>query len=455
VGSLSAALARHVAAFPVDALPVTAAHAASRAVLDGIGVMMAASGASADAQPFIALASRHRGAKEATILGFDRRTTAERAAFANGAMAHALDYEDAFDPAPCHPNASLIPAALAVAEREGGVSGRELLAAVAIGCDLACRLGLSLCRPMESGGWYPPPIIGAFGAVSAAARLLRLDQSQVTDAFSLMLCQATAPGEIRHSRNAVIRAVREAFPAQAAVVSADLARKGVRGFEAPFEGEGGFFRMFANGEYAPDALLHGLGERFWIEELSFKPWPACRGAHGAIEAALRLGAVPEFDWRKIGAVRLEGAPFQRMLVDPLDRKRAPATVIDAKFSLPFTVALALVHGRATLSDFDQGRLGDPEVRQLASRVSFGDRADLGPAAAAVTLEMLDGRTLHAEVAIPLGSPERPLDDAALRAKFIDCAAHAAAPLANPGAAADELLSIATVPDIRQLQCLGH
>jgi 2-methylcitrate dehydratase PrpD len=198
VPGLSTTLARHIAQCEFASLPATTVAATRRAILDGLGVMLAASGSSEDIRPFIALARSQGSAPQASILGTGERVGAPLAAFANGAMAHALDFEDAFDAAPVHPNASLLPAALAIAQAYGSVSGREFITAVAIGCDLVCRMSLALRQPMEQGGWYPPPILGAFGAVAAASRLLRLDVDATRDALSLTLCQATCPGEIKY-----------------------------------------------------------------------------------------------------------------------------------------------------------------------------------------------------------------------------------------------------------------
>ncbi|PSJ42070.1 MmgE/PrpD family protein [Allosphingosinicella deserti] len=447
---LSAIVARHIAETPYSALTPGTVAATRCALLDGIGVILAASGMSREADPFVALSSAQPGT--ATILGHGTRVPAAAAAFANGALAHALDFEDAFDAAPTHPNASLIPAALAVAESHGPVSGDELIAAVAIGCDLVCRLGLSLRRTMEEGGWYPPPILGAFGAAAAAARLMRLTPRQIQDAFSLLLCQVSCPGEIKYSADTVIRAVREAFPAQAAVISAELAARGVRGFDAPLEGRAGFFRLYVGGDYDPADILDGLGERFWIERLSFKPWPACRGTHGYIEAALGLAANHGFAARDIEAIGLEGGDVQAMLFEPEARKKRPATAIDAKFSLPFTVALALVRGQVGLDGFDAETLADPDILALAERVSYRQRPGWGrdrAASAALEILLRDGRTLSAELDVPLGHPDRPLSDVQLRAKFVACAARAARPLSR-GAAdtlADRWLSLDREADV--------
>ncbi|CAN5407120.1 hypothetical protein BH09PSE4_BH09PSE4_03160 [soil metagenome] len=427
---LSLLIAEHVAEFSADALPPAALHAAKRALLDGVGVMLAASGTSPEVAPFIDYAAAN-GAGNAAILGTGLTTNAAMAAFANGAMGHALDFEDAFDAAPSHPNASLLPAALAIAQTGGPVSGRELLAAIAIGCDLVCRLGLSLRREMEAGGWYPPPILGAFGAVAAAARLRRLSAQQTLDAFSLTLCQATMPGEIKYSRDTVIRAVRESFPAQAAVQSSALAAAGVRGFEAPFDGKAGFFRLFADGQYDPETIVDQLGKTFWIEQLSFKLWPACRGAHAYIEAAQALRDAHDIDSAEIISIVAIGGDVQRMLVEPPERKAAPSTVIDAKFSIPFTVAAALVDDEVTLDSFDATSLADPRKRAVAARVRFVVRPDWGrdrAASGGLEIELSDGRRFEHWVDVAAGHASRPIDDNALSAKFHRCARRARRPM---------------------------
>jgi 2-methylcitrate dehydratase PrpD len=443
---LSALLATHIADSQFERLPPATVTATKRAILDGFGVMLAASGCSDDVLPFLALARAFGGPPQASIIGCRERVSPPMAAFANGSMAHALDFEDAFDPAPVHPNASLLPAAIAIAEATAAVSGRDLIVAVATGCDLVCRLGLSLDQPMEQGGWYPPPILGAYGAVAAAGRLLRLTPRQICDAFSLLMCQNTCPGEIKHSPDTVIRAVREAFPAQAAVISTLLAARGVRGFEEPLEGASGFFALYVAGRYDAATIRDQLGERYWIEQLSFKRWPSCRGTHAYIEAAQVLRRRHGFGANDVARIRATIGTVQRMLCEPPARKRAPQTAIDAKFSVPFTLAAALLHEEVTLESFTPAALRDPQLLALAAKVESELREDWGhehAASAELTLHLNDGRLLQHVVPHALGDPKRPLDDATLRDKFIDCAARAATPLTGVAAAraADRILSL--------------
>ncbi|MEY2853813.1 MAG: hypothetical protein RL030_945 [Pseudomonadota bacterium] len=457
---LSLRLARHATEREFASLPAATVTATKRALLDAIGVISAASGLSEEAQPFIRLAVESGGTPEASILGTGLRVPAARAALANGAMSHALDYEDAFDAAPVHPNASLIPAVLALVQsHKVALPGSELIAAIAVGCDISCRLALSLRRPLEEGGWYPPPILGAMGAVAGAARVFALTPEQLLDAWSLMLLQNSCSGQIIHSADSTIRAVREAFPAQAAVDCVRLAKAGIRGFSEVFEGRAGFFAMFAGGQYSTEVLLQGLGKRWAIDALSFKPWPSCRGTHAAIECALHLRSQMDFDLRQVERIVVEGGPVQAMLADPLARKRAPLTAIDAKFSLPWTLALALERGAVRLESFDVASLADPALRAISGRVEFvlrqdwtRDRATSGT----LTVHRSGREPLYHAVDDALGSPSRPLDDAGLVDKFQDCLARAAQPQTTAQARilADRILHLENDPDSRTL-ATGH
>jgi 2-methylcitrate dehydratase PrpD len=429
---LSARLAEHVAGVRFEQLPPNTIAATCRALLDAVGVMHAASGMAPEARPFIELAAAHGGKPQASIFGTELCVSAESAALANGAMAHALDYEDAFDAAPVHPNASLVPAVVALAQAHGPVSGAELVTAIAVGCDLVCRLALCLREDPARLGWYPPPILGAMGAVAGAARLLRLSPRQVLDAWSLMLLQNSCSGEITRDADTVLRAVREAFPAHAAVMVARLAAAGIPGFSAPFEGEAGFFRLFAGGRFDAQVLLQDLGSRWHIDQLSFKPWPSCRGTHAAIESALYLRQQHGIAPHTIASITVRGGAVQRMLAEPAERKRAPATSIDAKFSLPFTVATALCRGAVTLDSFDAAARADPDVLALTPRVEFQLQPDWDrfPARGGLVIRLRDGRELERDINEALGSPARPLGDAQLADKFVDCLSRAMRPTAQ-------------------------
>lgn len=427
--SVSDLLSAHVADATWETLPASAAQAAKLVLLDASGVMLGASGLAEDVRPFLRMAAA-TGAGPCTVVGTVMRAAAPMAALANGALAHALDFEDAFDRAPGHPNASLVPALIALAQAEGPIDGRRFLTALAVGGDLSCRLGLALRQPMEAGNWYPPPMLAAYGATAGAASLLGLNAGQVRDALSITLCQATMPGEIKYSAGTVLRAVREAFPAQAAVQSALLAREGVAGFEQPLEGRAGFFALYAGGKFAPADLTDDLGSRFWIEALTYKLWPSCRGTHPFIELALDLRREHGIAPADVVAIEVDHDEVQAMLTEPPERKRAPKVAIDAKFSIPFTIGLAFSRGDVGLDDFDAGALADPVVLALAGKVVCRQR----PRAAwqrgsggAMRIVLADGRAFEVALDNALGCPERPLGQAALVDKFVTCAMRAARP----------------------------
>lgn len=432
---ITSGVTRLYASLDARNLPANARTAAKRVLLDATGVMLGASGVSREVDTFVAVA-RSMGAGPCSILGSRHKVSPAMAALANGAMAHALDYEDTFDPVPGHPNASLVPALLALAQFRGGVDGSRFLAALVAGCDLACRMGLGLGQKMEVGGWYPPPILGGHGATLGAAHLLGLDPRQMADALSLALCQVTMPGEIKYSQRSVIRAVREAFPAQAAVQAALLAEHGLAGFEQPLEGRQGFFALYAGGKFSPEVLLAPFDGHFWIEEMTFKAWPSCRGTHPFVEMALALRSENRFAVEDISAILVGIGPMQRMLVEPLARKRGPEVAIDAKFSVPFCTASALLYGTIGLDSFGERQLRDPAVLALAAKVDFVEpegarnwRGDAGT----LEIRLADGRHFSASLDRARGTPQNPLSEAELVDKFVDCASRAAVPMAEPQA----------------------
>jgi len=238
-------------------------------------------------------------------------------------------------------------------------------------------------------------------------------------------------------------------------VAAQLAREGVAGFEAPLEGEGGFYRLYVDAQYDPAALLDDLGTRFYGEQLSFKPWPACRGTHAFIEMAGRLARDHQFDWRDIESIVAHTDTVHRMLCEPIARKAAPSVAIDAKFSIPFTIATQLVRGRVTLDDFGADSLADPDVRAIAGRVEPREQAGYKwrrGSGGGLTITLRDGARYHCEVHDALGCPERPLSEAQLVEKFVDCVGRAERPYgdAEARALADSILTSDRSDDIGAL-----
>ncbi|MBA4762476.1 MmgE/PrpD family protein [Sphingomonas sp.] len=434
--AISAAIAKHFAGLTHDALSEATCHATRRALLDAFGVTLGATGLGEDAVPYRRHAQAAPGPSR--LIGFSGSSTPALAALANGALAHQLDFGDTFDAGPAHPNAALVPALLALADARPELAFGELLVAMAAGSDLACRLSIAAPRPFEEGGWYPPPLVNLIATAAACARFIGLDADGIRHAMGLALLQGSFPSEIKYDATSPIRGVREGLVARAAVEAALLAEAGAIAFAEPLEGRAGFFAIYGGG--APrDALLDGLGETFLGDQVSFKPWPACRGTHPYIEAALVLR--DRVDPAQVVQIEAETGPIQEMLIRPQAVKAEPTRAIEAKFSIPYTVAAALIDGAVTLDSFTAARIADPVTRTLAHKVIERRNPDWGRGQAAsgsLTVTLADGAVLHLRVMQAAGHPDRPMDDESLIAKFVDCAAHAAS--AMDAAAARSLAS---------------
>lgn len=452
VAFLSEQLAAFAAKLRFDDLPDVVVKSVQRSIMDAVGVSLAASGLEPVCRPFIELARTLAGQGRAHVLGCNFTAPAAYAALANGAMAHALDYEDVHEPSSTHPNAAPVAAALALAEELGNVDGKRLIAAVAVGSEVAIRLALARTDDWTRHGWYLPPIVGAFGAAATAANLLGLDAKQTLAAFSLTLCQSSCSAEILHSPAADIRAIRDGFAAQAGVVSAQLARNGVTGFDRPIEGKAGFYTMFARGLYRPEVVIDGLGARFHNADIAFKAWPSCRGTHLYVQAAIDLHRAGLTDPAEIICTI---TPRNAELCTP--EKQQPVSAIDAKFSIPFSVATALRTGEVTLASFSAAALADPATLALAARVRpvfDAERARPVSAGGGTVVEvvMSNGMRHRRSVQHLRGSVEDPMSDRELRDKFLDCALMSASRPRRQRLEqlADALQSLRAVKDVRSL-----
>ena len=454
----SAILAEYVANTVYEDLPDRAVEMTKMSLLDALGVTLAAGGLCSECKAFVEIAMESGGKKESTILGFGEQVPAHMAAFANGAMAHALDFEDAHDLALVHPNAATVPAALAMAESIGNVNGKDFIASLAVGCDIVCRLGLAFNENPGEYGWYIPPILGSFGAAAAAGKLLNLDEKRVLDAFSLTLCQSTCSAELRYSPRSDMRSVRDAFAAKAGVLAAKLAQKGVKGFDHPFEGKAGLFSLYSKGNYDGLRLIEGLGTIFEGANISFKPWPACRGTHTYIEAALHILKEYAPDPDDIVDVRVIVSSFNQMLCEPENVKKAPQAVIDAKFSIPFTVATALYYKDVGLEHFTPERLKDKNVLKLAQKIRYDLDPGLGLRDATrgfLEIRTKDNKTYAKRINQAYGHPDNPVSQKGVIAKFMACADKAKTKITEKKLKeiSKSILALEEIKDIRQIVAL--
>ena len=401
-----------------SSLPASVVNRVKLFVLDTLGVIAAA----ADA-PGIPEVNRlllgWEGAGPSTMLIGKGRVAPPTAALANGAAAHALDFDDNHDPGRVHCYAVILPAALAAAEARGGVSGRDFIAALATGVELQARLGLAAPNSM-SKGWHPTTVMGTLGAAAAAARVLDLRAGQFSDAVGLAFHQASGT---RQALNDGVLAKRlgAGFASRNGTSAAFLAAAGLTGPTRFLEGEAGLFQLYERGEVLPDALLRDLGQTWEIMTHSMKPYPCCRCTHNVIAIGKELhreGLSPaEIESVVIGMSQTNN----KIVGEPYDVGRD--STIHAQFNASYCFAAALIHGRVDVATFQRPQISDPAVSALASRTCVV--VDDGIAAGAmsptrVTILCRDGRRIERFLEFMEGSPEQPMTDDEAVAKFSSC-----------------------------------
>lgn len=402
---------------------------AKKFIIDTIGVGIAGSAAAGN-QAIMDLVGEWGGKEESTVMVYGLRVPAPEAAFANSILIHSPDYDDTDDRTATHANVTSFPAALALAEKTGG-GGKSLIAAAVLGVDLTCRLALTANL---FHGWHNTPIAGVFGAAAAAGKLLGLDRAGMVNALGIAYSQAAGNRQGR-ADGALTKRLQPAFMAKAGMVSALLARSGVTGAQNVVQGEWGFFRLYHDYsvEYSPErwakALTDGLGIRFEAANLSIKPYPCVRCAHAPIDGALSLAE--QYDL-KPGDIDEVVVNTNQIVLETAGKPFVIRTnpVVDAQFSIPYVVAVALTRRRVVLDDFEEKIVRDPTLVELADRVrvivppEFEDsRSVVGPVK--VEVRTKTGMELSCTTGLAKGHPKNPMSDAETTRKFQDCVAHSA------------------------------
>lgn len=442
-------LARFACGLRFDHLPAAAVAAVQANILDTLTCAAAGSSAAGVAD-LRALALEWGGTGQASVLCFGDKVPAHHAAWVNGAMAHARDYDDTHDAAVLHAGVSVVPAALAAAELRGGVSGADFIAAVAAGLETICRLGVATQVSIIETGYMYTSLFGHFAATVAAGRLLGLDAQQMVNALGIAYSQVAGNHQVTRD-GALTKRMQPGFAAQAALVSVQMAQRGIRGAQATFEGLDGFLRVYLHDRVDRAALREGLGQRWELTQLSYKPYPCCRLNHSGIDAALALRAAHGLRADRICRVRVgvNRQSFQAVCT-PIEIRRQPQTIVHAQFSLPYTVACVFLDGGVRLGHFEQASITRPDLVALAHRVEpYVDERierDWGRSVspALMQVEMDDGSVHRLQIDLPLGHPNRPMTEAAVEAKAVDC--FQAAAVALPPAAAGRLRqAVAALP----------
>ena len=417
--------ARTFANTKYEDLPPEVVEATKKEILDLLGVALG--GISQPGATHVCeLVKEWGGKEESSIIGSRQKVPAPNAAQANATMAHALDFDDVHEAAVMHPGIASIPVAMAVAEAQGNLNGKELIASTALGVDMMCRLALATTpgkSPIELG-WHLTSLFGFMGAAATAARGMHLDEEKTVDAIGIGYHQCGGNGQCVKD-GALTKRLGPGFAVRGGITAALMAKAGVTGAKNTFEGEWGFYRQYAHGDYSREILLADLGKRFEGINVAIKPYPCCRGVHPAIDAALALAIEQDIRSKDIKEIVLSVTDAHlKLLCQPLDAKRSPRSPVDAQFSIPWGVASAIVGRRVGLSDYTDGAIKNREVLEVTQKMRVEVDNSLhkpGPEPTRVKVVTKEGKEFVKVVQNPLGSLERPMSFDDCARKFADCA----------------------------------
>jgi len=413
--SLTEQLSAFLVATEGTDLPPSVVNDAQYYTLDWLGSAIAGT-VTEPGRMLLAQAASQAG-KGATVIGLGEERNADLAALTNGGLSHIVEMDDLDRGSVVHPAAPVIPAALAVAEREQA-SGLDFLTAVVLGYEVAIRIGEAVGRS-HYRFWHNTATCGVFGSAAAAGWLLGLDAEQMVWALGNAGTMAGGLWEFI-ADGAMSKHLHAGRAASSGLLAADLARRGFTGARRILEGERGFFAATssdARPELVTQGLVPGMAD-YKISGVSIKPYPSCRHTHPAIDAALALRQQHFFVLDQIARIEVETYQAALDLIDNPD----PTHSYAAKFSLQYCVACALARGRVGLDDFRSEVLGDEAVRGLMARMSVGLSEELDEHypqewPARVRVALADGRELARLVKVPKGDPENPLTQAELEEKF--------------------------------------
>lgn len=411
--TISGKLARFAAELRFEDLPQDVIERARLVLLDGLGCALAGS-ATEDLRLIRESMLAAAGCDGDTLLwGTSSRAPLPFAALANAAAVHAREMDD-FEGC-LHSGSVIIPAACGVAARVGA-SGKDLIRAIVVGYDIA-RRALEGCGgngPLKEAGWHSTSICGGFGAAAAAGCLLGLDAQRLQ--WALGYAGSNAGGTWAFiADGAMSKRVHPGFAAQSGIQAAYLAASGVTGPTSIFEAEwGGFFPVYAGESAQPARAIEDLGRDYRIRIVGFKPYAACRGTHGSIDSVLDLRSEFGLALDSVERVTVRGNATHKKQLG----KQKVTTLLDAQFSIPYSISVALATGGAMLDQYSESALRRPEILEMAGRVDLVvDPSVVTGEQPFVDMHLKDGRVLTRRTLIPRGDRRNPLSEDVFQAKF--------------------------------------
>jgi 2-methylcitrate dehydratase PrpD len=450
--TLARRLAEFTASLSYDAVPSEVVASVRLRMLDIVGIALAAS--TRDTAPSIlGMLESWGAAGECTVIGAKRTASPPLAVLANGSLAHSLDFDDTHAASITHASAVVVPVALALGEA-GGLDGRAVLTALVAGYESITRIGMAASGTFHARGFHATAVCGPFAAALVAGRLTGLGPERLTAALGIAGSFASGVMEYLEDGSWVKR-VHAGWAGQGGVVAAALAAGDFTGPATILEGRFGLYRTLLGLDPARE-VFDDLGSRWHTPAIGYKPYPCCHYNHAYLDCALELRLAHRLEPASIEAVEcLVPAGQVPIVCEPRAAKLRPRTAYDAQFSLPYSVASALLDGRVDLDTYAPERLDDRARLDLASRVTHTvDPDSKFPRGFPgwVRLRLTDGRTLETRTPDGRGSVERPLPPEAIVDKFRTNAARAL-PAARVAELERLVLRLDQVSDVRAITTL--
>lgn len=438
---ITALLARFVAQHPTRGWSDAVEHEAHRTFYNWLGCAIgAAQHEAADAA--VAAVQLLQPAAQASVLGRSERVDMASAALVNGITSHTFDFDDTHLKTIIHPAGPVASAVLALAEQRGS-SGRDVLDALVLGIDVACRIGNVMYPDHYDRGWHITGSTGMLGAAAGCARLLQLNEQQTTMALGIA---ASQPVGLREQFGTMTKPFHPGGAARAGLMSALLASQGFTASPRALEAPRGFVQV-ASDKRAWHEVTDELAQRFEISFNSYKPFACGIVIHPSIDACVQLrdkGVRPE----QVERIELR----VHSLVLELTGKKEPKDGLQGKFSVYHGCAVGLMFGRAAEEEFSDAVVTHPDVVALRNRVQATVDDSIDEAAVHVVAVLRDGQRIEVRVEHAIGSLQNPLTDAQLEAKFGSLVAPVLGE-AKARAITAACWTLAAQPDVRTLTAL--
>lgn len=446
-------LADFVAGFDLAAVPASAQRRAKHLFLDAIGAALASSSFDFGEKSARGLKAVEGGTTP--VIGLKEKLTLKDAALVNGILVHGLDYDDTSIYGRVHPSSFCATTAFTLGAHRHA-SGAEVLAAYIAGLECSVRIGSIAKGGFQKKGFHPTGIVASFGAALVASRLMKLTAEQT--AMAQGIAYATASGNQEFAATmAWTKRMHPGWGAAGGITSAALASEGFTGPPMPYEGKFGLYPLYLGGtDWDYGLATKELGQTWLVESIAMKPLPACFFNVPLIDASLRIAAEHKpspADIARIEVLVPEAAI--NTVCEPRATKSRPADSYAAQFSAYYVAASTLGRGRFSLDDLAPDKLSDPVIMALADKVQYAaDPKTTFPKhyAGAVVVHMKDGRVFEAREDIDRGSPQRPLTETDVLAKFKGSAARSAV-AAHADRVADMVMNIETLKDTHELAAL--